>query len=87
MTKKIKEPDYRKTSSTIVDHIFAYSIGFVAGFSVLFIFYKIIVLAIIGGLITGVINVIVSTYTAMNKRKSKLRIQFYELLEAMSVSM
>ncbi|MDR2589389.1 MAG: hypothetical protein LBC71_00120, partial [Oscillospiraceae bacterium] len=87
MAKNIKAPDYRKSSSTIADFILAFTVGFIAGFSILFIFYKIIFLAIIGGLITGVINVIVSTYTAMNKRKSKLRIQFYELLEAMSVSM
>ena len=79
--------DYTLSPSGLSDHIVAFLIGFLAGFGVLFIFYKIIILSIAGGLIFGVINIFVSTQTAITKRKYKLRIQFFDMLEAMSVAM
>jgi len=65
----------------------AFLLGFAAGFLVLFIFYKIIILAVIGGAIVGVVSVFVSSHSAVSKRKTKLRVQFFDLLEAMSVAM
>lgn len=80
-------PDYSASPCTILDHIVAFFIGFVAGFAVLFIFYKIIPLSIAGGVIVGIVYIFVSEQNAITKRKSKLRTQFYDMLEAMSVSM
>lgn len=80
-------PDYTVSPSGFFDHILALVIGFAAGFAVLFIFYKIWILSIIGGVVFGVINIFVAAQSAITKRKKKLRIQFYDLLEAMSVAM
>jgi len=54
---------------------------------VLFIFYKLIVLSLVGGALLGIINIFVSTHSSVKKRKIKLRVQFFDLLEAMSVAM
>ena len=80
-------PDYTLSQSGTFDHIIACAIGFGAGFAVLFIFYKIIILSLIGGAILGLVNIFVSSQGAIKKRKKKLRIQFFDLLEAMSVAM
>jgi len=87
MEKTIKTPDYKQKSTVAIDHAVAFAIGFTAGFLVLFIFYKLIVLSVIGGAVLGIINIFVSIQSSINKRKLKLRIQFFDLLEAMSVAM
>jgi len=87
MENYLKTPDYQKSPSVAIDHIIAFFIGFAMGFLVLYIFYKLFVLSLIGGAILGVVNILVSAHTAINKRKLKLRVQFYDLLEAMSVAM
>ena len=46
-------PDYTVSRCTVWDHILAFLVGFAAGFLVLFIFYKIILLSILGGAVTG----------------------------------
>jgi len=79
--------NYKKSPSTITDYIFAFVIGVSAGFLVFFIFYKMFVLAIFGGVVIGVVNIIVSSHTAIIKRVFRLRIQFYDMLEAMAVAM
>ena len=83
----INVPDYSVSPSGIFDHILAFALGFAVGFAVMFIFYKITILSIIGGLILGGINIFYSSQKAIKKRKHKLRTQFFDLLEAMSVSM
>jgi len=85
--KSIQIPDYTISPSGVLDHIAAFFVGFAAGFAVLFIFYKIIVLALIGGIVVGVMNIFLAAQGAVAKRKIKLRIQFFDFLEAMSVSM
>lgn len=80
-------PDYTASPCTIFDHILAFLIGFAAGFAVLFIFYKILLLAIIGGLLVGVVYIFVAEQNAIRKRIVKLRLQFFDMLEAMSVAM
>jgi len=80
-------PDYSKSRSTFFDYILSYTVGFVSGFIILFIFYRLFGLSIFGGLILGIVNIVMSVQTAMKKRKTKLRLQFFDLLEAMSVSM
>lgn len=80
-------PDYTVSPSTLFDHIASFFIGFAAGFVVLFIFYKVIPLAVLGGEITGTVYIFVAEQAAIQKRLKKLRVQFYDLLEAMSVAM
>jgi len=87
MTKTITIPDYKKSPSIFLDYIIAFIAGLSAGFLILFIFYKLLVLSFIGGLLLGIICIIVSSFNAIKKRKLKLRIQFFDLLEAMSVAM
>jgi len=87
MKNTIKIPDYTKSQSTLPDHTVAFLTGFAAGFLVLFIFYKAPILSIAGGVMLGSINIFVSMYGAAKKRKLKLRVQFFDLLEAMSVAM
>lgn len=84
---QLRIPDYTVSNSTVFDHILAFAMGFAAGFLVLFIFYKIIPLAILGGVIVGVVNIFVAQQKAIQKRIRHLRTQFFDLLEAMSVAM
>ena len=85
--RPLNVPDYTLSPSRLPDHLLAWLIGFAAGFVVLFIFYKIIPLSLIGGVVCGVVNIFISMQTAITKRKTKLRMQFFDLLEAMSVAM
>ncbi len=80
-------PDYSRDPSTVFDHLLAFLGGFIAGFAVLFIFYKIVPLAIAGGAVVGVVYIFVAGQGAIKKRSRRLRVQFYDLLEAMSVAM
>jgi len=80
-------PDYHASPCTVFDHILAFLIGWAAGFAVLFIFYKIILLSAIGGAVVGIINIFTSERAAINKRLTGLRTQFFDMLEAMSVAM
>ena len=85
--RRIVIPDYSVSPSGFFDHVVAFLIGFIAGFGVLFIFYKILPLSLFGGAVIGVVNIFTSSQGAIVKRKNKLRTQFYDLLEAMSVAM
>jgi len=87
MESLIKTPNYKKNQSVILDHVVAFSIGFAVGFLVLFIFYNFLLISFIGGAVLGVVNVFVSIHSSMKKRMLKLRVQFFDLLEAMSVAM
>jgi len=80
-------PDYSVSPSALPEHCLAFLTGFAAGFSVLFIFYKIIPLSVAGGFIISIINVFASAQSAVIKRRAKLRTQFFDLLEAISVAM
>jgi len=79
-------PDYMRSPSGAYGHAVSFLFGFAAGFSVLFIFYKIMPLAIAGGALFGIVNIFVSAHSAAKKRRVKLRAQFFDLLEAMSVA-
>jgi len=80
-------PDYTVSPSGFFDHAAAFAIGFAVGFAVLFIFYKIILISVTGGLIYGVVNIFAASQSAITKRRRRLRVQFFDLLEAMSVAM
>jgi len=80
-------PDYTRCPSGILDHSLALTIGFAAGFGVSFIFYKIVILSLVCGILFGIVNVFTAAQSAVSKRMTKLRIQFFDLLEAVSVAM
>ena len=82
-----KPPDYTVSPSGLFDHLVSFLIGFVAGFAVLFIFYQIVVLAVLGGAVTGTAYIFAAQQEAVRKRLRRLRVQFFDMLEAMSVAM
>lgn len=85
--QRLKIPDYTVSRSTLFDHILSFLVGFGAGFAVLFIFYKLIPLAVLGGLVMGTVNIFTAQQKAMQKRITSLRRQFFDLMEAMGVAM
>ncbi len=86
-TNKIVIPQYMTNDRTFVDDIIAFIIGYVLGYAVVFIFYKIIWVAVVGGVIYGVFNIFSARSKGIEKRLFKLRMQFFDLLEAMAVSL
>jgi len=80
-------PDYARSQAAVLDHFMAFLAGLAVGFLVLFIFYKILLLSIVGGAIVGTVNIFTSAQSAIKKRTVRLRVQFFDLLEAMSVAM
>jgi len=87
MERSITVPDYKNCQSTVLDHAVAFLVGLLAGFLVLFIFYKLIPLSIAGGAAFGAVNIFTASRNAVKKRTLKLRVQFFDLLEALSVAM
>ena len=47
--RRLSVPDYTASPCGLPDHILAFILGFVAGFAVLYIFYKFIPAAVLGG--------------------------------------
>jgi len=87
METAVRQPDYLKSQSAMLDHVVAFVIGMAVGFLVIFIFYRLALPAAGAGIIFGPVNVLISARTASKNRIRKLRIQFFDLLEAMSVAM
>jgi len=87
MEKTIQIPDYSKSISVFIDHLIAFTAGFAAGFLILLVFYNYIVISIVGGATVGIANIFISMHGSVKKRKVKLRLQFFDLLEAMSIAM
>ena len=85
--RKVIVPDYTRNPSGAADHALAFLIGFAEGAAVLFIFYKILPVTIVGGIVIGTVNIFVSALEAAKKRLIKFRAQFFDLLEATSVAM
>jgi len=85
--KSVKTPDYMQNQSVLIDHVIAFIIGFSGGFLVLFIFYNIVMMSLIGGAVLGIVNIFVNINVSIKKRLLKLRVQFFDLLEAVSVAM
>ena len=84
---RLVPPDYTASPCTVFDHILAFLAGFAAGFAVLFIFYKLVPLSLAGGAAVGLVNIIAAERSAMRRRLARLRVQFFDMLEAMSVAM
>ena len=80
-------PDYTRSPSGALDHALAFVTGFAVGFVILFIFYKLMPLSIAGGIALGAAWIFIAAGKAAKKRINNLRVQFFDLLEAMSVAL
>lgn len=87
VSKKLEIPDYTESCSTLGDHIVAFLTGFVAGFLVLHVFYQLLFVSLLGGVVVGIVNISSAQKKKTEARMKKLRLQFFDMLEAMSVSM
>jgi len=86
-TCKLTKPDYMITTNRLPQHILSFLIGFVLGFVILFVYYKLVVLSSIGGAIFGVVYISIGAQNAIKKRRKSIRMQFKDMLEALSVAM
>lgn len=84
---EIKPPDYNQSPNTTFDYFINFVLGYVLGALVLFVFYRIPVLTIIGGIPVGAVVSFASQFSSKSKRLTNLRVQFYDMLESMAVSM
>ena len=80
-------PDYSKPPTGIGFTLVSVLMGFAIGFLIMYIYYKLILVAIIGGVFIGVLNIFLRRKNAVDKRKRLLRVQFLDMLEAMSVAL
>lgn len=87
MDKAFALPDYSEPPKSLGFTLVSFAIGFVIGFLVFFVYYKLIPLSIIGGLVIGVVFIFTRRKNAVEKRKRMLRTQFLDMLEAMSVAL
>lgn len=79
--------DYTVYHLSFFETLLAFGMGFVGGFLVGHLFYQITLLSIIFGLIAGFFYIVIFRDNMRKKRLLKLRRQFYDLLEAIAVSM
>ena len=87
ITESNSLPDYSYPPMDLGFTLVSLLMGFAAGFAICFIFYKLILVSVIGGTILGVANIYVRRNSAVKKRKYVLRTQFLDLLEALSVAL
>ena len=76
-------PDYFRSPLRPMEHFISFLIGFACGAVVLFVFYRLAAVSAAGGVFAGFGNIVFGSRRAIKKRKTKLRAQFFDLLEAM----
>lgn len=86
-TSRFVLPEYSVNKGSAADNILAFLKGCAVGFAVLFVFYKLWLLSAIGGIAVGIASIYADRKKRANTRIRKLRAEFYDMLEAMSVSM
>lgn len=86
-TEEVGLPNYSMPPMDFGFSAVSFLIGFAIGFVICFIFYKLVLVSLIGGSIIGVINIYSRRSSAVKKRKLTLRTQFLDMLEAMSVAL
>jgi len=79
--------DYSVSSRGALQHMTSFLTGTAVGFVILFIFYKMVILALAGGTAVGIAYIFFEDQNAVKKRKLALRAQFFDLLESMAVAM
>lgn len=85
--RTLTRPDYSVTPHKLPDYILSCVMGFAMGFVVLFVYYQLLLVALIGGGVFGAAFIVIRAQSAITKRRLKLRLQFRDMLEALSVSM
>lgn len=80
-------PDYSAPPTDLGFTALSFVMGFGIGFAIFFIFYRIVLLSLLGGVLMGVVNIFSRQSSAIQKRKYQLRTQFLDLLEALSVAL
>ena len=85
--RTLVKPDYSVTPNRLPDHILSFVIGFALGFIVLHVYYAVLLISLTGGLLFGLVYIVIASQNAIKKRRYRLRLQFRDLLEALSVSM
>ena len=79
--------DYSATPNKAPQHVISFLFGFALGYVILFVYYKLLLLSFVGGAIFGIAYIFIAAQNAIKKRRTKLRIQFRDMLEALSVAM
>lgn len=83
----VPEYDYKSTALEPHKHILTFLKGsFIAGF-VLWVFYNIFIVSILGGFISGVCYIYIVQLRTVKKRKDVLRTQFSVLLDIVAISL
>lgn len=77
---------YYECNMTKMEHILAYLIFSVAIGAILFIYYRALLVSIIGGLLIAIPQEKNYSKSVTKKRQNKLRLQFNEFLEIISIS-
>ena len=85
--RQVRAIDYTSNPCLLPDYLINFIIGAIVGSVILFAFYKIPLLSMVGALIAGIANIFMGIQRAKRKRLRNLRVQFYDLLEAMNVSL
>ncbi|MBQ9234661.1 MAG: hypothetical protein IJ167_11615 [Lachnospiraceae bacterium] len=78
--------DYDKYEMIFSEKLKGYSLGFVIAFGVIWIFYRIAILAFVGGCIGGIFGIKKYKVRLIKKRKDRLLEQFKSMLEALATS-
>ena len=85
--RTLTKPNYSITPNKLPDHILSFFIGSVLGFVILHVYYNVLIISLIGGGVFGWVYIFIRAQGAIVKRKTRLRLQFRDMLEALSVSM
>jgi tight adherence protein B len=86
-TRVLAKTDYSVTPNKLPQHIFSFVAGLFVGGVILYVYYKLLLSSLIGGAVFGAAYIFIAAQSAIAKRKRKLRSQFSDLLEALSVAM
>jgi tight adherence protein B len=85
--RRLSKPDYSKSQAGIAGRAVSFAIGFAIGFVILFVYYKTALFSLVCGAAFGIVYIFIAERNVLKKRKRKLRTQFFDLLEAVSVAM
>jgi len=77
---------YYEDNMTKFQHILAYIVYAIAIGAIFYIYYHILWLSVVGGLIIAIPQEKIYSKSVMKKRQSKLRVQFSEFLDIISIS-
>lgn len=79
-------PIYYKCNMKSYEHVIMYLLGSILMFVVAYLFYHLIFISIVIGLLAGIVIEKMYAQSTIKKRQRNLRLQFKDFLEAMSVA-